>query len=383
MTTRLTNKMIANLPVPATGNKITYDSEVTGLGIRITAAGDRRFVFNYTRKADRRERRYTIGEFGPWEVGPAREEAKRLRRHVDAGGDPLGELQETRSAPTVADLFARFEQEHLPRKRARTQRSYSNTIRRDVLPTLGSFKVAAVTYADIDKLHRDISKRAPVQANRMLMYSSKMFALAIKWGMRSDNPCKGVERNHEEKRQRYLVGDELQRLTAALERHSNQQNANAIRLLLLTGARKGEVLSARWDQFDLSTGTWTKPGTTTKQKSVHVVPLSKPALELLRSLYKARRCDYVFPSSRAGDGHQQDIDHIWHSICRDAKITGLHIHDLRHSFASVLASSGYSLPIIGQLLGHSQPQTTARYAHLTDAAQRQATEAAGAIITGK
>ena len=381
MTTKLTNKIIATLPIPATGNKITYDSEVTGLGIRVTAAGDRRFVFNYTRKADRRERRYTIGEFGPWEIGPAREEAKRLRRVVDAGGDPLGELQETRSAPTVADLFARFEQEHLPRKRFRTQRSYRNTIRRDVLPTLGSMKVAAVTYADIDKLHCAISKRAPVQANRMLMYSSKMFALAIKWGMRGDNPCKGVERNHEEKRQRYLVGDELQRLMAALERHGNQQNANAIRLLLLTGARKGEVLSARWDQFDLSAGIWAKPGTTTKQKSLHTVPLSAPALELLRSL--PRRSDYVFPSSRAGDGHQQDIDHIWHSICRDAKITGLHIHDLRHHFASVLASSGASLPLIGALLGHSQPQTTARYAHLFDDAQRKATEAVGAIISGK
>src|SRR5262249_15453316 len=152
---------------------------------------------------------------------------------------PLGQLQETRSAPTVADLFARFEQEHLPRKRVRTQRHYRNTILANVLPALGKHKVASVTYADMDKLHRDLSKRAPVQANRTLMYASKMFALAIKWGMRGDNPCRRVERNHEEKRKRYLVGDELQRLTAALERHSNQQNANAIRLLLLTGSRKG------------------------------------------------------------------------------------------------------------------------------------------------
>src|SRR5215469_15574166 len=166
MTTKLTNEVVANLPVPATGNKITRDSEVTGLGIRITAAGDRRFVFNYTRKTDGRERRYTIGEFGPWEIGPVREEAKRLRRVVDAGGDPLGELQEKRSAPTVTDLFARFEEEHLPRKRARTQRGYRNTIGANVLPVLGTLKVAAVSYADMDKLHRDISKRAPVQANR-------------------------------------------------------------------------------------------------------------------------------------------------------------------------------------------------------------------------
>jgi integrase len=380
MTMKLTNKIIATLPVPATGNRLTYDSEVTGLAIRITAAGDRRFVFNYTRKADRRERRYTIGEFGPWEIGPVREEAKRLRRVVDAGGDPLGELQETRAAPTVADLFARFEQEHLPRKRDRTQKSYRNTIRRDVLPTLGAMKVAAVTYADIDKLHRIISKRAPVQANRMLMYSSKMFALAIKWGMRSDNPCRGVERNHEEKRRRYLVGDELPRLMAALDSHSKHQAVNAIRLLLLTGARKGEALTARWDQFNLDTGVWTKPGTTTKQKSVHVVPLSAPALELLRKL--PRHGDFVFPSSANG-GHLQDIDHIWGSVCRDAGISGLHIHDLRHHFASVLASSGASLPLIGQLLGHSQPQTTARYAHLFDEAQRRAVESAGAIISGK
>src|SRR5215468_4971756 len=149
MTMKLTNKIVGNLPVPPTGNKVTRDREVTGLGIRVTAAGDRRFVFNYTRKADRRERRYTIGEFGPWEIGPVREEAKRLRRIVDGGGDPLGELQETRSAPTVGDLCQRFEQEHLPRKRIRTQRHYGNAIRANVLPVLGSFKVAAVTFADI------------------------------------------------------------------------------------------------------------------------------------------------------------------------------------------------------------------------------------------
>jgi integrase len=383
MTTKLTNGIIAKLPVPATGNKITYDSEETGLGIRVTAAGDRRFIFNYRRKADGRERRYTIGPFPTLEIGHARAKARELRRRVIDGGDPLGDQQETRAAPTVADLYARFEAEHLPRKRARTQRSYKNTIRANVLPALGSFKVAAVTYADIDTLHRNISKRAPVQANRTLMYSSKMFALAIKWGMRSDNPCKGVERNTEDKRRRYLTGDELQRLTAALER-GKQQAANAIRLLLLTGARKGEVLAAKWDQFDLCTGIWVKPASATKQKLMHCVPLSAPALELLRDLHARRgKSEYVFPSTRAEDGHQHDIDHTWGSICRDAGISDLHIHDLRHHFASVLASSGASLPLIGQLLGHSQPATTARYAHLFDDAQRKATEAAALLITGR
>jgi integrase len=380
---KLTNKSIRELPIPAKGKGRPFirDTEVTGFGVKLTPNGKRSFAIKYTPRGSDKERYFTIGEFGTWEVGPAREEAKRLRRVVDAGGDPLGELQQKRSEPTLAELYARFEEEHLPRKRVRTQRHYRNTLRANVLPTLGSLKVAAVTFADIDRLHRAISKRAPVQANRTLAYLSKMFALAVRWGYRTDNPARGIDRNHEEQRKRYLVSDELQRLMAALERHSKHQAVDAIRLLLLTGARKGEVLSARWDQFDLDTGIWTKPGSTTKQKSTHIVPLSQPALELLRGL--GRHGDHVFPSSRAGDRHQQDIDHLWHTICREAGITGLHIHDLRHHFASVLASSGASLPLIGQLLGHTQTQTTARYAHLFDEAQRKATEAAGAIITGK
>jgi len=383
MTTKLTNKIIANLPVPETGNRITYDSEVTGLGIRVTAAGNRTFILNYTRKADRRERRYTIGRYPSWEVGPAREEAKRLRRAVDAGGDPLGDLEKTRSEPTVAELCARFNEEHLSVKRPRTRESYTQAIRTHVIPMLGTFKVSAVRFDDMKKLHRRISERAPTQANRVAAILSKMFNLAIRWGMRTDNPCRGVERNSEHKRVRYMKGDELQRLSAALERHGDRQAANVIRLLLLTGARKGEVLAAKWDQFDLRGGIWTKPGATVKQKTTHIVPLSKPALELLRSL--PRRSDYVFPATRsdATRQNQNNITGAWTVICRDAGIKGLRVHDLRHHFASVLASSGYSLPIIGKLLGHSQPATTARYAHLTDAVQREAAEAAGAIITGK
>ena len=384
MTMKLTNKVVGNLPIPATGNKVTRDSEVTGLGIRVTAAGDRRFVFNYVRKSDGHERRLTIGRFPEWEIGPVREEAKRLRRIVDGGGDPLGQLQETRSAPTVAELCKRFEEEHLSGKRQRTRESYTQAIKAHVLPALGSTKVAAVTFDDVKKLHRRISDKAPTQANRVVAILSKMFNLATRWGMRSgDNPAKGVERNHEEKRTRYMKGDELQRLSAALERHGNQQAANVIRLLLLTGCRKGEALSAKWDQFDLRDGIWSKPGATVKQKTTHIVPLSKPALELLRSL--PRRSDYVFPATRsdATRENQNNITGAWTVICRDARITGLRIHDLRHHFASVLASSGYSLPVIGQLLGHTQAQTTARYSHLFDDAQRKATEAAGAIITGK
>src|SRR5262249_44356874 len=152
---------------------------------------------------------------------------------------------EIRSAPTVADLCTRFETDYLPRKRRLTRRAYHQQITADILPAIGAMKVVAVTYGDIDKLHRDIGRRAPVQANRVLATLSRLFTLAIKWRMRSDNPAKGVERNGEEKRKRYLTGEELRRLLKVLDQHPNEQATTIIRLLLLTGARKGEVLAAR------------------------------------------------------------------------------------------------------------------------------------------
>jgi integrase len=384
MTMKLTNREVAKLPIPATGNKITYDDDVKGFGIRITAGGNRSFILNYRRKDDGRERRATIGAFPTWEVAAARAEAKRLRRDIDGGADPVGQLKEARSAPTVADLCNRFIAEHLPRKRVWTRQSYTQTIMADILPMLGSMKVSAITFADVDRLHRKISERAPIKANRTVAILSKMFSLAIKWEMRGDNPAKGIERNGENKRKRYLAGDEPQRLATALDKYDNQEVADAIRLILLTGARKAEVLGAKWNQFNLNSGVWTKPGATTKQKTDHVVPLSAPARELLDNLRKSKHgnSEYLFPSTRAEDGRQHDITGAWRTICKAASITGLRVHDLRHNYASVLASSGHSLPVIGALLGHTQVATTQRYAHLFDDVLKAAAENAGAIING-
>ena len=136
-------------------------------------------------------------------------------------------------------------------------------------------------------------------------------------------------------------------------------------MLLLTGARRGEVQGARWDHFDLESGVWTKPGSTTKQKTVHRAPLSAPARQLLSDIRSNSdtRSEYVFPSRNS---HRVEVKRNWAAICRAAEIEDLRIHDLRHSYASLLASGGASLPVIGALLGHSQPATTARYAHLMD-----------------
>jgi integrase len=383
MSQKLTDRQVRALVAPATGNQITYDSTVSGFGVRITAGGAIAFILNYRVKATGQERRYTIGSYPDWNVAAAREEAKRLKRHVDSGGDPLGEVKASRDAPTVADLCTRFEAEHVNKLRAQTQADYRGAIRKHIKLALGKLKVTAVDFEHVERLHRKISQRAPVRANRVTAVLSKMFALAIKWRLRPDNPCKGVERNREDARTRYLKPDELERLTKALAEYPDQDAADVFRLLLLTGARRGEVLSATWDQFDLKEGMWTKPATATKQKERHEVPLNAPARQLLaRRLSKHDASAWVFPGRSSGQ-HRINLDRSWGLICKAAGIAALRIHDLRHSYASTLVSAGFSLPTIGALLGHSQPQTTARYAHLFDDPLRKATERAGAILAPK
>ena len=174
-----------------------------------------------------------------------------MRQEIDAGGDPLAKIEAEREAPTVAELCDRFELEHLSRKRPSTAKDYRGMLRVWVRPHFGKHaKVAAVTFSDIDELHRKISEKAPYRANRCIAVLSKMFSLAVKWQMRSDNPCRGIERNVEHHRRRYLSADELGRLVGALKEHPDRQVADAVMLLLLSGARKGEVLSMKWEALD-------------------------------------------------------------------------------------------------------------------------------------
>lgn len=372
------------LPVPVTGNRVYYDDLVKGYGCRVTAADARALVLNYRRKADGLERRLTIGSIPEWSVAAGRAEAKRLKREIDGGADPVGANHEARAAATVNDLADRFTQEVIPRKRPLTQRDYRRHIAVAVRPALGRMKVAAVTYADVDAWHRKISARAPTQANRVLALLSGMFSMAIRWGLRTDNPCRGIERNQEHKRQRYLTGPELARVTAALAELRDQGAVNAIRLMLLTGARRGETLAARWRDIDLEAGVWVKPGSTTKQKTEHRVPLSEAAVRLLAEMRAQAGADgeWIFPAPQKA-GPRTAIQEAWQELRTAADIPDVRLHDLRHSYASILASSGLSLPVIGALLGHSTAATTHRYGHLLDDPLRRATEVASAVIAGK
>ena len=272
---------------PATGYTILWDDAVKGFGVRITADGAVAFIFNY-RTQGGRLRRLTIGVTSEYTVETARKVAKRHRHVVDQGGDPLADWRASvvrrtsrisptttstgtcrRSAPRAEDRRAD------PRQRAVAElgpQGHRDHLRR---PRRHS--------------PQDHQGRAAYRANRVVALLSKMFSLAIRKRWRGDNPAKHVERNQESKRARYLSNGELAQLTEALAAYPDRLVADAIRLLLLTGARRGEVLSMTWDQIDFEAGTWTKPGATTKQKTEHVVRTlaarSPAAGEDARNLY--------------------------------------------------------------------------------------------------
>ena len=189
---KLTDSIVKTLPIPARGNRIAYDSDVKGFGVRVTAAGARAFVLNYRTRAGR-ERRFTIGAFPDWRSAAARHEAAELKKRIDRGEDPLGEIQDARDAKTISDLCERFRAEHFPKKRPSTQLEYGGIIEKYILPELQHRKVAEVNFANVDNMHRLISKHAPYRANRTVAVLARMFALSIKWGWRTDNPAKGID----------------------------------------------------------------------------------------------------------------------------------------------------------------------------------------------
>lgn len=388
-----TNRDIPALPVPTSGNRIYYDDNIKGFGVRVTAAGARAFILNY--RIGRRERRITIGSFPDWSLSSAAKVAKELKQKIDSGIDPLAERQERRDAVTVDQLCDIFIEEHLPKKAPATQRDYKQIIDTYIRPDLKHEPVADVDFVHANKIFRKVSKSGKkTTANRVMAVMSKMFAEAQKLKLTQGNPTKGVEKNDEVKRERFLDAKEVTRLIDALATLEDRQAANIFRLILLTGCRKTEALAATWSMFDLTEGTWTKPSHHTKQKKVHKVPLSAPARQLLSEIKadtETKDSDFVFPAkfqstkdtTRKHAGYRLNVKNQWAQVLKTAKLKDLHIHDLRHSFASFLVAEGMSLPLIGRLLGHTQAATTHRYAHLALDPLRAAAERVGTIVSGQ
>jgi integrase len=321
----------------------------------------------------------TIGRYPEINASIARSEALQLRDLIRHGGDPIAERQLRRSAPTIKDLFDDYMERHAKvYKRPSSVVNDESHGRNFIVPKLGKVKVANLTRRDVETFHQSMRDR-PYRANRVLSLLSKMMNLAKRWDWRGDNPCQGVPRFPEERRDRWLSTEEIERLCDALDKYPIQSTANAVRLTLLTGARRGEILSARWEDFNLELGVWTKPSHHTKQKRTEHVPLSAGALQMVSSMKENSTSPFLFPGD-VPDQPLQDIKKTWAAVCKAANLEGVRLHDLRHTYASHLVSAGMSLPIVGRLLGHTQPQTTARYAHLADDPLRQATDRFASIV---
>ncbi len=373
---KLTERTIKGLKVPTEGNRIHYDKEIPGFGVRITSNGAISFVLNY--RIHGRERRYTIGRHPEMNASASRAKALELRQQIQKGEDPLSARVNERAAPTVGDLAADYLKQYAEiHKRLSSIRGDKYMLQAVILPKLARLKVDAVERRDIESLHNSF-KATPYRANRILSLLSKMFSLAVEWKWRTDNPVRGIPRYLEDKRERWLSTEELRRMLKALEGHPDQVSANAVRLLTLTGSRKTEVLAATWDHFDLERAVWTKPSHHTKQKRPEHVPLGSTTTRLLLSMKRKSEGEYLFPGRVQGEP-LKDLKIFWKHLCREAKIPNTRINDLRHTYASHLVSSGLSLPLIGKLLGHTQPQTTARYAHMADSSLREATNQFGAM----
>ena len=308
-TRRITNQAVMSLRPPAKGNRVVWDRDLTGFGVRMTAAGAISFVLRYV--INGRERRYTIGKHPDLSASAARELGTVLRGRIVAGLDPLDERRESREAATVAELCNDYMDRHAkPKKRPASIRADEQLIRLYIKPKLGARKVIAIGRRDLDEIHQALGEH-PYQANRLLALLSKMFSLAVAWGWRGDNPAKGVERFAEHRRERWLQANELGALSKAIEVYPDRRIADAIRLLILTGSRRGEVLNATWDQFDLARAVWTKPSHHTKQNKTEHVPLSGPARLLVSDIRdraiktlgdeaKLKDFPYLFPGDKDG-----------------------------------------------------------------------------------
>jgi len=351
---------------PDGAESVLWDSELRGFGVRVQRGGVRSYVLQY-RAGDRRGaplRKLTIGRHGsPWTPETARREARRLLGAIADGTDPAAARAEWREAPTMADLAQRFLSEHAEAKRKPTTAAeYRRLVDKVILPALGARRAADVTRAEIAKLHHGL-RDSPYQANRVLAVLSKMFNLAERWGLRPDgsNPCRHIEKFGERKRERMLSASELSRLGEALARHDGSPFVvGAVKLLIFTGARLDEILGLRWDWVDLNRGETQLPDSKSGAKTLHLPP---PALAVLAALPRVEGNPHVIVGHRAG-APLVNLEKPWRAIRTSAGLDDVRLHDLRHAFASIAASSGLGLPIIGKILGHTQPATTARYAHL-------------------
>lgn len=412
MATKLTKRVIDALPVRSARYDV-YDTEIPGFAVRVTPDGVKSFSLLYRAGTGRSapKRRMTFGRYGALTVDQARKLAAATSAEVAKGADPAANRSAAQDAPTLSTLGADFLADVEDRRKPTTSGEYARLWKKHVVPALGTHRVAGVTPADVARLHRSMRK-TPYLANRVVSLLGSFYTYAERQGVRAKhtNPAHEVKPYKESSKERFLTQAEVVRLGEALTRaeqtglppapkrrrepkkgpkakhrpksadtpkKANPFAVAAIRFLLLTGWREKEALTVRWAELNEKNGTATLPDTKT-DKSVRTI--GAPAWLLLADLPRLAGSPFVFPG-QTPDKPLIEINRLWDAVRIVAKLEDVRLHDLRHSFASVNASSGGSLLVIGKLLGHRDTATTAKYAHLFDDTVRTAADTTSTTIS--
>ncbi len=361
----LSNRVVEKLTVEK--DTVFWDRELTGFGVRVYPTGGKVYVAQ-ARGPDG-PKRVTVGRHGVLGAEQARQRAALIIARVKAGETPVPEPLAVKhnDGPTIRELAERFLEEYAAvRYKPGTMAWTRTVIARYIVPEFGKLALTALERAQVVELHHRLYE-TPSIGNAVVRTLSLMYRLAEDWGMVPEgyNPCRSVDKYPQRKRERFLTADEFTRLGKVLDEVETGGDVSvtavaAIRLLMLTGCRKSEILTLRWEHVAFDAAELRLPDSKT---GARVVTLSPPAIEILSRIRQASNASWVIPGRKPGT-HLRDLNHAWYVIRTRAGLRDVRIHDLRHSFASRALALGESLPMIGKLLGHSQVETTARYAHL-------------------
>ena len=364
---KLTKRAVDSLSVPS-GDAVFWDRDLPGFGIRVYATG-RKVWCVQVRKPSGRLKRTGFGPMGKLTPDEARRKAAemidRLKRGLPA--EPVPEVRE----PTIGELAERYIENHVQVNcKPNTVRSYARTIGQHILPSLGDVRLSELDRSHVSELHGRLRDR-PAQANLSVRVLSGMFRAAEKWGLIEPgrNPCRTVRLYREKPRERFLTPEEYMKLGKVLVEAESGGSVYpsavaAIRLLLLTGCRKQEVLSLKWDDIDRSAGKIRVRDGKTGHRQVPLTPAVESVLDSAFSTLRSTGNPWVIPGKAGSKGNLKGLDRIWRKLRERANLSDVRIHDLRHSYASMGLALGERLPSIGKLLGHDKVKTTARYAHL-------------------
>jgi integrase len=354
-----------------------YSDALPGFVLECRSTGRKTFYQRYHDQSGRL-RQMKIAAYGDITFEQAKKAAQKIRSEAVLGGDPAGRKDDQKAIPTYADLA----EQHLAHAKT-YQRSYDSTeriINNHVLPRWGKKRLDEIKQQDV--AHWLADKRAgglaPATVEKIRAMFSRSFALAMQWDLFDRNPVKDIPRlKFNNARERYLTSEEAERLRLACECSSNLQLKHIVGLLLLTGARKSELLNAEWRHIDLEKRSWRL--TMTKNGRGRHVPLSQPAVDIIKQLPKFDDCPYLLPNPQTRKPYT-DIKRAWQEARKLAGLDDLHLHDLRHSAASFMINAGIDLYTVGKMIGHVSVASTTRYSHLANDTLMAAAEAGAAKL---